>query len=59
MRVHYLQVNTGQQCIYLGKKMPTMDEKAARKNKIINISLILMLIAFIAFRVATACNMLE
>lgn len=36
-----------------------MDEKAARKNKIINISLILMLIAFIAFRVATACNMLE
>lgn len=59
MRVHNLQVNTGQQCISPGKRMPTMDEKAARKNKIINISLILMLIAFIAFRVATACNMLE
>lgn len=36
-----------------------MDEKKARKNKIINVSLLVLLIAFIAFRLATACNMLE
>lgn len=36
-----------------------MDEKQATRNKIINISLIILLIAFITFRVATACNMLE
>jgi len=36
-----------------------MDEKQARRNKIINISLILLLIAFITFRVATACSVLE
>jgi flagellar basal body-associated protein FliL len=36
-----------------------MDEKQGRRNKIINISLIVLLIVFITFRVATACNMLE
>lgn len=33
-----------------------MDEKKARKNKVINITLIILLIGFITFRVVTACN---
>jgi hypothetical protein len=36
-----------------------MNEKQAKRNKIINISLILLLIAFITFRIVSACNMLE
>lgn len=36
-----------------------MDEKQAKKNRVINISLILLLLVFIAFRIATACNVLE
>jgi len=36
-----------------------MDEKNARRNKIVNVGIILLLIAFIAFRVAIACNVLE
>jgi hypothetical protein len=33
-----------------------MDEKQARRNKIINITIIVLLIGFITFRVATACS---
>lgn len=36
-----------------------MDEKQARRNRIINITIIVLLIGFITFRVATACNALN